>query len=137
VRTVYIETTIPSSYFDDRPEPEMIARQHWTRKWWDLQRSQYHLCTSAAVLDELLKKTHPRQEEKSLLLDGIPLLDVTDEVIEIAEVYIKNFVMPADPAGDALHLALAAYHKMDIVLTWNCQHLANENKMSTSDVSMP
>ena len=129
MRTVYIETTIPSSYYDDRPEPEMIARQHWTQKWWDVQRFHYRLCTSAAVMDELRKKLHPRQDEKSRLLDGVPFLDVTDEVIEIAAVYIKHFVMPADPAGDALHLALAAYHKVDIVLTWNCQHLANENKL--------
>ncbi len=37
-------------------------------------------------------------------------------------------VMPADPAGDALHLALASYHKCDFLVTWNCQHLANANK---------
>ena len=36
--------------------------------------------------------------------------------------------MPRDPAGDALHLALASYHKCDFLLTWNCQHLANANK---------
>jgi hypothetical protein len=36
--------------------------------------------------------------------------------------------MPADPAGDALHLALASYHKCDFLVTWNCQHLANANK---------
>ncbi len=36
--------------------------------------------------------------------------------------------MPADPSGDALHLALASYHECDFLLTWNCQHLANANK---------
>ncbi len=34
----------------------------------------------------------------------------------------------ADPAGDALHLALASYHKCDFLVTWNCRHLANANK---------
>jgi hypothetical protein len=37
-------------------------------------------------------------------------------------------VMPANPAGDALHLALASFHKCDFLVTWNCQHLANANK---------
>ena len=129
MRTVYIETTIPSIYYDDRPEPEMVARQHWTRQWWDGERHGYRLCTSAAVLDELRKRAHPRQEEKTRLLDGVPLLDVTDEVVEVAQVYIKNYVMPGDPVGDALHLALAAYHKVDILLTWNCRNLANEKKI--------
>src|SRR5207244_12975766 len=32
------------------------------------------------------------------------------------------------PAGDALHLALASYHKCDFLVTWNCRHLANANK---------
>jgi hypothetical protein len=36
--------------------------------------------------------------------------------------------MPADPTGDALHLALASHHKCDFLLTWNCLHLANANK---------
>ena len=128
-RSVYIETTIPSSYYDERLEPEMVARQHWTRHWWDELRGNYSLCTSAAVLDELKKKWHPNQEKKIALLDNIPLLEITKEVIEIAEVYITNYVMPSDPVGDALHLAVAVYHKVDILLTWNCNNLANENKM--------
>ena len=36
--------------------------------------------------------------------------------------------MPADPVGDALHLALASVHKADYLVTWNCRHLANANK---------
>ena len=36
--------------------------------------------------------------------------------------------MPADPRGDALHLALASFYKCDFLLTWNCTHLANANK---------
>ena len=37
--------------------------------------------------------------------------------------------MPRDAAGDALHLALALFYKMDVLLTWNCKHLANPNKI--------
>ena len=36
--------------------------------------------------------------------------------------------MPADPFGDALHLAIASYHRCDFLVTWNCRHLANANK---------
>ncbi len=46
----------------------------------------------------------------------------------IVDFYIANMVMPNDPKGDALHLALASYHKCDFLLTWNCKHLANANK---------
>lgn len=36
--------------------------------------------------------------------------------------------MPAGAAGDAFHLACASYNKIDYLLTWNCNHLANANK---------
>lgn len=31
--------------------------------------------------------------------------------------------------GDALHLAIASYYRLDVLLTWNCRHLANPNEM--------
>jgi len=36
--------------------------------------------------------------------------------------------MPAEPLGDALHLALASYHRSDFLVTQDCRHLANANK---------
>ena len=36
--------------------------------------------------------------------------------------------MPNDIQGDAVHLAYASYYKIDYLLTWNCNHLANANK---------
>ena len=37
--------------------------------------------------------------------------------------------MPAEAGGDAVHLALASMHSIDFLLTWNCRHLANANKI--------
>ena len=61
---------------------------------------------------------------------SLPAIPVEDDVREIVEVCIKHHVMPRDPLGDALHLALASFHKVDYLLTWNCQHLANANKFA-------
>ena len=36
--------------------------------------------------------------------------------------------MPAEVAGDAIHLAFASVYACDVLLTWNCAHLANANK---------
>lgn len=62
------------------------------------------------------------------MLDAVPILAVEPAVADIVEVYIRRGVMPRDPAGDALHLALASYHRCDFLLTWNCAHMANANK---------
>ncbi|GCL37467.1 hypothetical protein SR1949_25780 [Sphaerospermopsis reniformis] len=93
-----------------------------------LVRQQYEVVTSIAVLDELNKGNFPNKEEVIELLNDIPLIDIEPEIVEIVQTYIQNQVMPNDPLGDALHLAIASYHKCDFLLTWNCRHLANANK---------
>jgi len=127
---VYIETTIPSSYYTLRNDPESIVRMSWTRKWWVTCASEFKLVTSPAVIDELRRGTTPATQQRLDLLCGIELLEINEEVEEIAQIYINRLVMPKDPVGDALHLALASVHRVDVLLTWNCKHLANPNKMS-------
>ena len=59
---------------------------------------------------------------------AIPLIPAGTEIAGIVEAYVKHKLMPQDPAGDALHLALASFHACDYLVTWNCRHLANANK---------
>jgi len=128
-KRVYIETTIPSFYHTLRSNAESIARMNWTRQWWSEYASTFRLLTSAAVIAELRRGSAGKTEERIALLEDVELLEVTSQVEEVARIYIDKLVMPNDPAGDALHLALASFHKVDVLLTWNCQHLANPNKM--------
>ncbi|MBI4559694.1 MAG: type II toxin-antitoxin system VapC family toxin [Candidatus Hydrogenedentes bacterium] len=125
---VYIETTIPSFYYEVRSEPEMVARRDWTRDWWDNHRDRFDAVTSAPVIDELEEGSHPKKSEVLTLIGGLPILPIESTIGEIVDAYIDNYVMPKDPRGDALHLALASYHRCQFLLTWNCEHLANANK---------
>lgn len=127
---VCIETSIPSFYYNNRPTPEMLARQNWTREWWDNHRKSYELVTSQAVLDELKKGDYPHKQNTIDLLTGVRLLPIELPIAEIVQTYIQHRVMPNDPFGDVLHLALASFQKCDFLLTWNCQHLANANKFN-------
>lgn len=106
----------------------MLARQQWTREWWDNCSHDYLLVTSAPVLDELDRGDYPAQTDALSLVSALPLVPLEEAVAEIVQAYIRHRVMPNDPVGDALHLALASYHKCDFLLTWNCRHLANANK---------
>lgn len=125
---VYIETTIPSFYHEVRGEPDMVARRMWTRQWWDEYQCYYEVVTSDAVIDELSRGDHPVKGQTLRMIESLELLSVDAEIAEIVEAYIRHKVMPDDPVGDALHLAMASYHKCDFLLTWNCRHLANANK---------
>jgi hypothetical protein len=125
---VYIETSIPSFYHEVRPQAEMVARKAWTHEWWDGHRANYALVTSVAVIEELRVGGHPKKSECLTLIQDLPLLPIDDVIGTIVDTYIQNHVMPKSPRGDALHLALASYHRCQFLLTWNCTHLANANK---------
>ena len=128
-KRVYIETTIPSFYHTLRTDTESIARMRWTREWWERCAGAFELLSSDAVIAELGRGASEKTLERIALLKDVELLEITDEVEEIAAIYIDKLVMPDDPTGDALHLALASFYRVDALLTWNCQHLANPNNM--------
>jgi len=127
-KTVYIETSVPSFFHEARSEPEMVARRAWTRQWWAVAAERYDLVTSPAVVDELERGDYASREHCLKLVEQLELLEITPAVLDVVDTYISRHVMPADPAGDALHLALASVHRCDFLVTWNCRHLANANK---------
>ena len=106
----------------------MLARRDWTRAWWSAASKSVELVTSVAVIDELGRGDFSARANCLDLIAALPVVAVDQTVLEIVEAYIRHRVMPADPAGDALHLALASYHRCDFLVTWNCKHLANANK---------
>ena len=89
---------------------------------------RYELVTSPAVINELSAGIPERSTERLVLVRDLRLLPIEPAITEIAATYIQQKVMPQDPAGDALHLAIAPFHKCDFLVTWNCRHLANANK---------
>ncbi len=123
-----VETSIPSFFYEQRTAPDVVARRDWTRMWWAEAPAKYELVISPAVIGELSLGIPERSAERLALIQDLPLLTIEDEIAEIVEIYIRQKVMPADPSGDALHLAIASFHKCDFLVTWNCRHIANANK---------
>lgn len=56
---------------------------------------------------------------------GIPLLAATEEAQKLGDALVTDGVVAAVARVDAYHIALAAVHGMDYLLTWNCTHIAN------------
>lgn len=108
----------------------MVARRNWTKEWWDNQSPYYQLVTSLAVIEELESGDYPNKEQVLQMLADIPILSISMEIRDIVDTYMARQLMPADPKGDALHLAIASFHACDFLLTWNCKHLANANKFA-------
>ena len=127
--SVYIETTIPSYYHETRRSPAVATWREVTREWWDHHRHLYDLCTSRFVLVELGAAPPDKAAAALALVQGVRLLDEPAGLQAVADYYIEQRAMPTEAAGDAYHLALASLHGVDYLLTWNCRHLANANKI--------
>ena len=124
--SVYLDTTIFSYYVDERPNLGIHIER--TRQWWNEERFAYNLYISNFILEELKEKNFPNQINAIKLARGIQLLQPVERIDKIVEIYLKNKLMPSKDTRDALHLAFSSVYKIDILLTWNCTHLANINK---------
>jgi len=125
-KRVYLETTI-ISYLTARPSRDLIqaARQELTREWWERRRDDFELYISQFVVDEAGGGDSAAAEKRLQILNDLPQLGITDEVILLGENLIREGALPEKAAIDALHIALSTVHEMDVLLTWNCRHLAN------------
>jgi hypothetical protein len=123
---IYIESTIPS-YVVARPARDLLqaARQQLTRDWWDLKREKHDLFASQIVLDEIAGGDAEIARQRLELVSQIQLLDLTDDANALAKDILRSGVLPPEADRDAAHIALATVHEMDILLSWNCRHIAN------------
>lgn len=124
--SIYIETTIPS-YLTARPSGiELVAmHQRLTGRWWNDERANYQLFTSQVVLDEASIGDQDMVSNRLKELSGIPLLDLSDEVVQLADAFLSAGVVPKVAECDATHIAVSCVYKLDYLLTWNCKHIAN------------
>ncbi len=123
---VYLETSFVSYLVARRSRDLIVAgRQQLTIDWWEQQRAKFELFISETVLEEAGRGDADEITKRMKVLAGIPLLDVSDEALRLADELLKRGTLPAKAAIDAVHIAVATVHRMDYLLTWNCKHIAN------------
>ena len=125
-KTVYIETSI-ASYLTGRPTRDLLvaAMQQITLEWWNIQRHKFDVYVSELVVDEIRLGDADAAKRRLASLQGIASLATTDETVALAKKLIGEGAIPDKATDDAMHVALAAVHGVDYLLTWNCRHIDN------------
>ncbi len=114
---LYLESSVINMYFqDDAPYLRDLTRQFWR----DVL-PHFDIYISEAVLDEIraIEELNLRKALENLIKD-FEVLEITEEVIKLADVYLSHRRLPR---GDALHLASASIEGMDFLVTWNLRHI--------------
>lgn len=128
---IYIETTI-FGYLTARSANDVIflARQELTRRWWDERRMEYELYVSQFVLDEASAGDATAAAERMSLLHGLQILDSGHpDVDRLADLLIDRHLLPSNARTDAQHVAVATVFGVDYLITWNCKHIANADRL--------
>jgi len=126
MESVYLETTF-ISYLVARPSRDVIvaAHQQTTHDWWDTRRSDFASYVSQVVIDEASAGDPVEIQKRLDIIRGFPVLEVTESAESLAQAIVSAGVIPPRAVRDAAHIAVAAVHRIDYLLTWNCRHLAN------------
>lgn len=124
--TVYLETSV-LSYLTARPARDIVtaAHQQLTARWWEVRRARFRVFVSEVVLEEAELGDPEAARRRLALAADLPLLALTDAAGALQRRLLGTAGLPAGAAVDALHVAVAAVHGMDYLLTWNVRHIAN------------
>lgn len=130
--TLYLESSIPS-YLAARPSRDLVtaAHQQRTHQWWDLHRGEYTLFVSELVLTEICRGDSQAAQRRISIVNGLPRLQISEKVKVLSEAYVETVPRLKHAGADAIHLALASVNQIDLVLSWNCRHIANESVRDT------
>lgn len=123
---VYLESTIPG-FLTSRISSHIVtaAKQLTTREWWEGKRHAYQLVVSQFVVDEVQAGDPEAARRRMAVLQGLEELEIKDEVLELYKSLLDSGLFPPKSKLDAAHIAICSVYRVDILLTWNCTHLAN------------
>ena len=124
---LYLDTSVWSFFFaDDAPEKRDITKVFFE----SVSEGSYEIFFSEVVIRELNNAPEPKRTSFAKLLEKLnpTKLEITNEIEELASLYIERGVVPIAKRDDALHVSIASVYEMDAVITWNYHHLANLRK---------
>jgi hypothetical protein len=125
---VCLETSFFSACATTRTDVDSLSWKGRSLSWLKTQAPRHELFTSVEVITELSAPNYPSRNAALAFAAGIALLPITPDVLDLAQFLVEQQVMPGPLAGDAVHVATAAYHGIEYLLSWNVKHLANPNK---------
>ena len=122
----YLDTSIPNAYFDSR----VPLRQLITQKWFQNDITDYSVCISALVLEEInrLEEIYLRENLVDIVMSSKPIVyEINNESIKLADLYIEKQAIPSKEKNDALHIAIAVVNNISFLASWNFRHIVKAN----------
>ena len=124
--SLYLETSVIGAYLDNG-EP---FRRDLTIRWWEHEMRDYRTVVSALVTREIERIAEPHKSSYLNLIAPLERVELTDEAAILADGYVSRGIFHRKYIADAMHVAIASFHKIDYLVTWNFGHLANVRRQA-------
>ncbi|MDR1211807.1 MAG: hypothetical protein LBK40_06205 [Spirochaetaceae bacterium] len=127
VPKIYLETTMFSFYYEERTAPPYRELKTQVRRIFDLIKAgEYEPYTSPHTTREI--DDEPNEKKRGKMWGLIPeyaikILDITDEVKRLANLYIREKTISPLHLTDAAHIAISVVNGLDYIVSLNFSHI--------------
>lgn len=131
---IYLDTSVPNAYFDEKNS----LRKEITKRFWK-RFEEYDVFISDLVLAEINDiGDEGKKKDLVTLLGGIKILSSKeDEIKALAQEYVSRRIIPIKHIEDAIHIAVASFHSMDVLISWNFEHIVKlKTKREVNAINM-
>ena len=97
-----------------------------TREFLELiLQEEYMTITSDVVQAEILAAPEPRKSQLQKLIGSLPVETIigTNSSRQLANLYVKEGLIPNSEFNDALHIAIATTNRCNFIVSWNFKHM--------------
>jgi len=134
---VYLDTSVLGAVFDT----EDPLRVSVTKLLLSVlkTRQEYMPFISNVVIEEIEEAPLTIRKDLKHMVDAFSLevLYETEACVTLVEEYMKKKIIPRKYRDDARHIAVAVINDVDVIITWNCKHMAQvEKKRMINAVNM-
>jgi hypothetical protein len=125
IKRVYVDSSVVSGMFDKNDHPEK------TEPFWKAVFSGRICVVLSDVLDDEIKGAPDNVQEfyRSIPEHHVERIVSTTESDTLAERYIKAGILTINHRTDCKHVALATVANVDVLISWNTKHIANDNRI--------
>lgn len=123
---IYLESSVISYYANRRSRNLIVAAyQEITQEWWENELPKHDAYISQFVIEEIERGDTNQAANRMKAIADFPLVELSEQVLELAERYLAELSIPRKSRIDAFHIAAAVVNGMDFIVSWNFHHIAN------------
>ena len=123
---VYIETTVFNRFLENDREYHIETQKFFEK----ILQNEIEAYSSTYVIEEIDKAPEPKRTKMLNLFQRykINVLEIDQRAYDLSETYIEMGIIPQKFRIDGIHIAMAAIHNMDCIVSLNFHHI---NKLKT------